>query len=91
MSDDAPKKAAPEPIKAQEAAPAQPSTVPAPPPAEPTTAPAPATTTEPEPTPATVPATEAEMSGPKVAIIIYSMYGHIAKRASIFPQPLNTS
>lgn len=81
LSDDAPKKAAPEPIKAQEAAPAQPSTVPAPPPAEPTTAPAPATTTEPEPTPATAPAPEAEMSGPKVAIIIYSMYGHIAKLA----------
>lgn len=73
LSDDNPKNPAPEPIKTQEPAVAQLSTVPASPPpaAEPTPAPAPVTDI--------APATE---MAPKVAIIIYSMYGHIAKRAS---------
>lgn len=68
------KKPAPEAIKAQEPAAAQPSTAPSDPP--PTTEPAP--TAEPS---VTTTAT-AEMSSPKVAIIIYSMYGHIAKCTS---------
>lgn len=47
----------------------------------PTPAPASATTTAPTPAPATLPAQASTMSAPKVAIIIYSMYGHIAKLA----------
>ena len=34
------------------------------------------------PAPATTPAPASTMSSPKVAIVIYSMYGHIAKRMS---------
>ena len=35
------------------------------------------------PAPATTPAPASTMSSPKVAIVIYSMYGHIAKSAFI--------
>ncbi|KAF8828068.1 hypothetical protein HHX47_DHR4000829 [Lentinula edodes] len=40
-------------------------------------------TSEPEPTPTdfTAPSTSTTMSSPKIAIVIYSMYGHIAKLA----------
>lgn len=74
-----PKKPAPEPTKAQDPQPSQPSTVPIPlSDIQPEPAPAPITTTE--------PAEETEM--PKLAIVIYSMYGHIAKGAS---RPLSVS
>ncbi len=50
---------------------------------------APAPTTTPAPAPAPAPATqtapETTMSSPKVAIIIYSLYGHIAKCAYLEP------
>ena len=39
----------------------------------------------PTPAPATTPAPAPAMSSPKVAIVIYSMYGHIAKSTSYLP------
>ena len=113
LSDDTPKKAAPDPIKPQQPAPAQASSAPT----EPAPATQPTQTTQPtateptatQPTPATEPApasapaaeplpeptptdtdtaatttttTTPDMPAPKVAIIIYSMYGHIAKSKS---------
>jgi len=39
---------------------------------------------QPPPAPATTQTQTADtMSGPKIAIVIYSMYGHVAKRMSI--------
>ena len=66
LSDDTTKKPAPEAIKAQEPVAAQPST-------------APSNPTEPTPAPTTATTTTADMAGPKIAIVIYSMYGHVAK------------
>ncbi|PIL27382.1 hypothetical protein GSI_10530 [Ganoderma sinense ZZ0214-1] len=59
----------------------------APPPAKSPPAPA----APPAPAPATQPATPATMSSPKVAIVIYSMYGHIAKLAESVKQGVESA
>lgn len=64
------------PIKGDSDAKVAPEVTPAP-----TPAPAPAPASTPAPAPVTLTAQATTMSAPKVAIIIYSMYGHIAKLA----------